>query len=375
MNLHVTNDNYGFFPSQIAKRIKNADKKSNNLMVNLSRKSKIKDDYITYISVSTISFKNYLSTIRRIDKIIFHPYNLIGYQFLKQALKKFPDIKIYWVFWSYELYSLPHLVHRLYEPFSYRYVSENNSSLKKNVKKYVYQALNIMGVKKNYRKILKYSYSHVHFFCSVLPSDFTFFQSQTENKNIQYLPFSYLSLENIMPGLTEFYSKGDKIMIGHSSLPDGNHYEIIQKVSTINNTFSIFLPLAYGDTEYGIMIKEIAGNKFKKIEVLEEKLESYLYYQKLTEVGWAIINAKVQQGLGNIIALIWMGVKVFLDKNVSTYKDFLSWDIIVFSIQDHLNKNELSHKLTSEQMENNRNKILEKFTEVNVMRYWKEVLD
>ena len=126
--------------------------------------------------------------------------------------------------------------------------------------------------------------------------------------------------------------------------------------------------------EYGNLIKQEARTTFPHADILEEKLERNDYYVKLTEVGWAIFNTKVQQGVGNIIALIWMGAKVFLDSNTSTYIDFTAWGIHVYNIHDQLNGHELSIKLSFEQIENNRKKILEKFNEQTINEGWKEFL-
>jgi dTDP-N-acetylfucosamine:lipid II N-acetylfucosaminyltransferase len=177
-----------------------------------------------------------------------------------------------------------------------------------------------------------------------------------------------------MPGLHHFHSSGNKIMIGHSASPEGNHYEIIHRLNRINPAYPIFLPLSYGDKQYGNLIKTEAQKKFINVDVLEEPLERDKYYEKLTEVGWAIINVKVQQAVGNIIALIWMGCKVFLDKSTSTYKDFLTSGIIVYSIQDNLNEFELASRLNPDQMENNRKKILEEFNEETINKQWNEFL-
>ena len=61
-----------------------------------------------------------------------------------------------------------------------------------------------------------------------------------------------------MPDLDNFRSKGNKIMIGHSSSPDGNHYEIIQKLMQLILPYPILLPLSYGDKKYGNIIKSEA---------------------------------------------------------------------------------------------------------------------
>ena len=377
MNLHLTNDTYGLYPVEIAERIKGSSNRNNNMMVNLSETSVLKDEIISYIRPTRKSFKEYIKNIQQLDKIIFHPYDLTGYKFLTMLLKKFPAVKVYWVCWSYELFNLPHVVHELYEPFSANYVLPNNSPSKKYalaIRKNLVNVLNMLKIKRNYLETLKHSYSLVHYFCATMPSDFIYLQKISSNNKISYLPFAYLSLNKIMPDLDKFRSVGNKLMIGHSSSPDGNHYEIIQKISSLANDHPVFLPLAYGSSEYGSIIKQEAQKKFKDLEVLEEKLERTAYYQKLTEVGWAIINVKVQQGFGNIMALIWMGAKVFLDKNSNIYKDFCAWGIKVFNIQDDLNKAELSNRLNFEQVENNRKIILGKLNDDKVDEYWDQIL-
>lgn len=377
MNLHVTNDSYGLYPIEIARRIKESANSKNNVIVNLYKTSVYTDSDITYISENDIAFKKFIAQLVHLDKIIFHPYNITGYRFLKIILRKFPNVKVYWMCWSYELYNLPNLTHILYEPFSTRYLKRKWLSLryfKNALKKYFNKLITIAGIRKDHILTLQHSHSLVHYFCSPFYSDFLFLKSISPGNSIKYLPIAYLSLNKLIPDLDKAVSKGNKIMIGHSSGPDGNHFEIIEKLSTINPGYLILLPLSYGDREYANIIENEAASRFSNVEVLEKKLDRPDYYEKLTEVGWAIINAKVQQAVGNIIALVWMGCKVFLDKNTSTYKDFSAWGINIYTIQDHLNEDELSNKLSFEQMEINREKILGKFNEEVVNRSWREFL-
>jgi hypothetical protein len=379
MNLHVTSDRYGLYPKEIAKRIKKQGKKDINLMVNLHPEAAISDEIITYISPSQKEIKAFLEKVERLDKAIFHPYNYSCYPFLQLLLKKFPKVKVYWALWSSELYELPHLSINHYQPFSKNYVEKQRTLFQKIkdfpiIGKFVLDLSYLSGIKKNYLKDLFKSYQQIDFFCTFLPSDFKSFQQITLNKTAGYVPFAYLSLEHILPGLNNFNSTGDKIMIGHSSSPAGNHYEIIQLLSNLNKSFSIFLPLAYGDINYGYLIENEARNKFSDLDVQRDKLELSAYYQKLKEVAWAIINVKVQQGLGNIIALIWMGVKVFLDEDSSTYKDFKAWGIIIFTIQHDLTLEQLSNKLTEKEIENNKAIIFKVCNEELVKEYWNEIL-
>jgi len=380
MNLHVTSDHYGLFPKEIAIRIKKQGKEKNNLMVNLHPEAAISDEMITYISPSEKTIKTFIRKIEKLDKVIFHPYNYSCYPFLQLLLKKFPKIKVYWALWSSELYELPHLSIRHFQPFSKNYVEKQRTLFQKikdfpMIGKLVLEFTHLTGIKKNYMNDLSNSFQQIDFFCSFLPSDFSSFQDITLNKKAKHVPFAYFSLEHILPGLNDFNSRGNKIMIGHSSSPAGNHYEIIELLSKLNKNFSIFLPLAYGDMIYGNQIENEARKRFNSLDVQRNKLELSAYYQKLTEVGWAIINVKVQQGLGNIIALIWMGVKVFLDEDSSTYKDFKAWGIIIFTVQHDLTLFALSNKLTEKEIEINKAMIFKVCNEELVRQYWNEILN
>ncbi len=381
MNLHVTSDKYGLFPKQIAMRIKRDGVAGKNRMVNLCASAVIHDEIITYISNTGQAINNFIAGINNLDKIIFHPYNSSCYNFLQKILKKFPEVQVYWAFWSSELYTLPHLPIEHYKPFSKNYVKNNKRILDKLKDNKVFGNLLInlshaSGIRKNYTKLLIDSYKHINFFCSFLPSDYAFFEKVSLSRNTKYLPFAYLSIDDTIPNPDEFKSApGNKIMIGHSSTPYGNHYEIIQQLSNIDATYSIFLPLAYGDKYYGDLIENIARKRFSVIEVQRQKLDSVAYSKKLAEVGWAVFNTKEQQGLGNILALVFMGAKVFLDKDSSTYKDFTAWGISVFTVQNDLDLYELSNRLSEEQMHNNRKIVSAKCDPELVKRQWNAILD
>jgi hypothetical protein len=380
MNLHVTSDSYGLFPKQIAMRIKRDGGIEKNKMVNLGEEAIIRDEIINYISDSPESVNNFIETIEKINKIIFHPYNFICYKFLHIILKKYPEVKVYWAFWSYELYNLPHLSVEHYKPFSQNYVSKQGNifSRIRNIKivgDLVLKFSYVTGIKKNYTKKLIKSFKHIDFFCSFLPSDFLFFKTISSSQTTKYLSFLYLSLDDIIPDVDNFrFTQGNKIMIGHSSSPSGNHYEIIQQLSRINPDFPVFIPLAYGDENYGNLIEREALKRFTTADVLRQKLDTITYSKKLAEIGWAIFSTKVQQGLGNILALIFMGAKVFLDEDSSTYSDFSDWGIVVFSVQRDLNLEKLSNKLSNDEIQNNRAIIINKCNSELVKQYWNNIL-
>jgi hypothetical protein len=377
MNLHVTNDHHGFFPREIAKRIVKGRLSGNNLMVNLSQQSSIKHDLISYIPVTGAAIKKYINRLPVIDKVVFHPFNYYSPFFLKLLLQRFPQVRVYWVCWSYELYNASHLNINLYDSFSRKYVDgkRKQSQFARQLAGSIYHGLvNGMPIVYNREKYFHKAYRKIHYFASFLPSDYSFMKDISGNSSIKYLPFSYLSLEEIIPDLSKEPAAGNKIMLGHAASPDANHFELIARISEINPFFSIFLPLAYGDHDYGNLIKNKARHVFKDCEILETKLSPESYYQKLTSVGWAVFNVKVQQALGNILSLIWLGVKVFLDENTSSYKDLKDWGITVYSTQQDLNKKELTEKLDESLVKKNRDKLWELFKEEEVSRKWQPII-
>ena len=377
MNLHVTDDTYGLYTLEIVERIKNSTYKKNNHVLTLSENVVFKDESVDYIPGTKISYKKFISKAKNLNKIIFHPYNFTCYEFLKIVLTKFPNIRIYWVCWSYEFYNLPHVVNKLYEPFSSAYIKSKRSVFSKGKQilsdtlKYILSAL---GIKMSYWKKLKHLSSLPDYFCSPFPTDFLYLNQIIPQNHLIFESFAYLSINKLIPDCEDFISAGDKIMIGHCSSPDGNHYEVIEKISSICRDYPIFIPLSYGDMEYGSLIKKAAHFYFDHVEILEKTLDKSVYYRKLSEVGWAIINVKVQQGVGNIIGLLCMGVKVFLNKNSSIYIDFSNWGVIIFNIQDHLNKNELETKLSQDDINCNKKIMLDIFGEKKVSEYWQKIL-
>ena len=78
--------------------------------------------------------------------------------------------------------------------------------------------------------------------------------------------------------------------------------------------------VSYGDTRYNNDIiakgREIFGNKF---EYLDKLLSSHEYAQYLAQNDILILNQANQEGFGNTIASLYLGVKVFIRRESSVY--------------------------------------------------------
>lgn len=126
-----------------------------------------------------------------------------------------------------------------------------------------------------------------------------------------------------------------KILIGNSSTETNQHLEVFNKLVTYKNeNIEIFVPLSYGDFKYGMQVMkvgyEIFGDKFKPIIDFMNEQD---YYKFLSTIDIGIFNHNRQQGMGNIITLLGMGKKVYMNPEVTTYKMFIDKNIKVDSFK------------------------------------------
>ena len=75
---------------------------------------------------------------------------------------------------------------------------------------------------------------------------------------------------------------------------------------------------------------EIFGDKFKPII---DYMNEQDYYKFLSTIDIGIFNHNRQQGMGNIITLLGMGKKVYMNPEVTTYEMFIDKNIKVNSFK------------------------------------------
>lgn len=111
------------------------------------------------------------------------------------------------------------------------------------------------------------------------------------------------------------------IQIGNSADPDNEHFEILQMLERHkNDDIRIYAPLSYGDPNHGHRVSDagtrIFGEKFVALKSFMP-LDEYLDF--LSKIDIAIFNHRRQQAVGNIVALLGMGKKVYLRSDVTTW--------------------------------------------------------
>ena len=135
---------------------------------------------------------------------------------------------------------------------------------------------------------------------------------------------------------------------------------------------TIFIPVAHGELDYRREIKKLALHKFgDSVKFSEKGLDMQSYFKRISTVGFAIFNFTMQEGLGNILFLVWNGAKIFLKEDSSVYKQFKAWELNIFTIENDLNENNLSNFLDPIAASKNRSILEDMFCETKVKEYWK----
>lgn len=111
------------------------------------------------------------------------------------------------------------------------------------------------------------------------------------------------------------------IQVGNSAAPDNNHIEVLRLLKRFDNeNINIFVPLSYGDNKYAQDVVEYGKKNFgEKFKPLLHFLDAKDYSQYLAAIDIAIFNHKRQQALGNIFALLYLGKKVYIRNDISTW--------------------------------------------------------
>jgi len=179
-----------------------------------------------------------------------------------------------------------------------------------------------------------------------------------------FFDFWYYPLELIVDVNKNIYYPKKNILIGNSGFKTGNHLDVFAAIKNYNLVSNkIIVPLNYGIKEYiNTVVAEGEQCFSEKYYPFLEFVSLQEYNAVLEEVGVAILNNKRQQAVGNTIGLLWMGAKVFLNKENPFYHYLKRIGIIVFCYQTELNEKSCNEYLSLEQIEVNRSIL---FTHLN----------
>ncbi|SMP07005.1 4-alpha-L-fucosyltransferase glycosyl transferase group 56 [Desulfurobacterium pacificum] len=268
--------------------------------------------------------------LQKADKIILHG---LWSEEVNKLLYFRPEFleKCYWVMWGGDFY-----------------FPERHSDVKKKLIKRIRHFVTYL--KADYEYVKQYYGAEGEFHeCLVYPSN-VFRQ--------------IVKSENLRSGSEEL-----NILVGNSATPENNHIWIFDKIKKLGTKkiFNVYVPLSYGDFRYANYVisegTKLFGNRFYP---LMDFIPYEEYLRFLFTIDIALFAHDRQQAMGNTIALLGMGKKVFMKRGTSQWRLFNELGIRIFDIKDLSDKH-----LKKECMSSNIEKVATYFSEENLKRQLK----
>ncbi len=123
-----------------------------------------------------------------------------------------------------------------------------------------------------------------------------------------------------------------RVLLGNSATITNNHKEALDWLSSYReDNIEIVCPLSYGDKNYAAEIasygKSLFGDRFIPIF---EYMSPEDYSKLLNSIHIAVFNHNRQQGTGNIEILSYLGKKIFISAETTTWEHYVNRDKCVF---------------------------------------------
>lgn len=253
------------------------------------------------------------------DIIVFHSLPKILYLQIESISK---NTRLIWLGWGYDYYPEICLSKELMLDKTYQiYLKHIMKGATTNNKKRI-----------TTKSITKHeAIERLNIFSPVLPIEHKMLNSaKSWNKFPVYSRWNYGHIEQLIQ--LAFKNKsvnGDFILVGNSASFTSNHIESFELLSKLEiNDRTIVSPLSYGNSDYAKQVifygEKFFGHNFQPIL---DFLPLDEYVNNIINCGYLIMNHKRQQALGNIVIMLYLGARVFLNKGNPLFKFFLDLDI------------------------------------------------
>lgn len=267
--------------------------------------------------------------------IILHAYHL---EFAKILLELKYKLKIAWVAWGFDIYGLPKIKQNIYAPLTDKFLSRKESFLflkRKLLSNKVLRSLFYFLVKQEDRYTIVFkSLKKVHFFSTYLKEDYIYFSKYYPN-NLGFINCSFTSIDQYLAGNKDLYNHADasNIIIGNSNTPESNHLDVLDKLKHKKLVLSkVFVPLSYGENDAyrETVIKQgecCFGDRFEPLLTFMERKQ---YLDILMSCSVGIFYHYRQQAMGNIIAMLFLGARIYMYAKSPVYQYLKRNQINVF---------------------------------------------
>lgn len=376
MNLHLSHDNV--FIDYIINSARELNLTDHKFLIQthdgIPTPQLVKNTNIVYAAYDTKEFWNLVGDATDYHTIYIHFMHGIKSDFVNRLPA---SCKIVWCFWGGDGLELPSMLKNVYQNKSYDYYQKNYRIKWFSFSpKWTLSKLKLIAHTKKVDKENLKAIARVNYFAHYLEADFNLIKQATFCK-ATFIPFHYASFEDLVPErLKKMQASGNSILLGNSDTLTNNHFEAIDKLAELNlGDAKVYCPLSYEKGQYAEDVALYGKQKLKSNFIpLLEFLPKEEYEKTLGAVSIAIMNHNRSQALGNILALLYSGVKLYMSEDSTLFQYFKKNGMAVFSIQKELSSQHIFIKLSTEEIQLNHNKMLELFGKESHLNKLKNLL-
>lgn len=312
----------------------------------------IKNTPIRFVEHTEFWSKQFVDSLKNYDMVCLHWMDDAKMQLLTRADQ---SVKFVWIGWGGDYYDLiTGDTTKLLKPktlaLSQKHrIQVSSLPLKSKIKQIIKRII--------YKKIEKqHIMNRIDFFAPVLYEDYELLLKAIPDFKPHYLAWNYGTLEDDMiKGFEDHVISGNNILIGNSASYENNHFDVFDHIKSLNlGSRKILSPLSYGDMQYRELVaseaKMLFGEQFVSVEGFMPISE---YVSMLSSCSVAIMGHLRQQALGNIVIMIYLGAKIFLDRHNPVYLFFKKHHTFIYTLDEI--EAEIDSALTSKEIEFNRN--------------------
>lgn len=319
------------------------------------------EDKVIRIDWNSIEKNNILDKLSEYTGIVLHGLFM---PWQEEILNYTTNQKIAWMFWGGEIYGRPEVSKLFLAPKSsfllWLYTFKNR----------------LKGKKNNTYYLPKECYFKIDYCLTDMKNEFDFAKNLTQNR-MDMIWYNYYSIEDTVGTLIDKRCTGNDIFLGNSCTIENNHLEAFSLIKKLNiRGRRIITPLSYGSQWLrNFLIK--TGNAYFKDNFypLVDFMPRDEYNSLMLNCGIMIMNHYRPQAQGNIITGLWLGMRVFLSKKNMAYHYFKEQGIILYSIEDDLNKQTKLMPLSDEELQRNRAILYRLYSKESMLQATKNVIN
>ncbi|WP_162198232.1 TDP-N-acetylfucosamine:lipid II N-acetylfucosaminyltransferase [Geofilum rubicundum] len=267
----------------------------------------------------------------------------LDYLFTKVIDKINIDIRIAWIAWGFEIYMHPKNRRNLYAKKTKQFLIQKRPLvlLKWHLTKWNYLRFvtnNVLNLTNSYIDLQEKSFKRIHFLATYIYEDYVFFKNLFPHTNLSYHEVAFSTIHQYLAGTKDLKidGKARNILVGNSNSLESNYLDAIDVLYGVKETGTIYFVLSYGnDPGHSRAVLKKGKKKLKgRFHPLLNFLDRAEYIKILQSCSVGIFYHFRQQAMGNIIAMLYMGARVYLSTKNPAYLYFKRSGIAIFNIEN-----------------------------------------